>query len=198
MLLADAREPAVANPAVAEAVDVHAALAAPAAEGGIGSLSVLAEIPLRRHGAIVGEGRVVLHVLRECPRVALETATLVLGVELLGRGVVVELEELELDRLTLALGHGVHDRPGRVLLLPGGVECLLRGLVAVDAHDVDGVGDRCCGLSALPLTACGERKDEQGQDNHQHDAIIEVRGTHGNLLSFLASLTTRKNLRDTG
>lgn len=138
VLLADPREPAVATPAVAAAADVHPALGAPAAEGGVGSRAVLAEVPLRCDGTLVGERRVVLEVFRQGERVALHIALLVLGGELCGSGGVVELEELQVDVRALALGHRVHDRTGRVLLTLGGVERLLRGLVAVDAADVEG------------------------------------------------------------
>jgi len=137
-LLADTGEPVVATPAVGAADDTHAPLVAPAVEGDVRSPAVLTEVPLAGHGTLVGERRIVLHVLREGERIGLEATTLVLDVELPGGGAVVELEELELGVLTLTTRHRVHGRLGHVLLPAGGVERLLRGLVSVDARNVAG------------------------------------------------------------
>jgi hypothetical protein len=151
-LLADASEPAAAIPPVVAAVNIHAPLVVPAVEDDVGSPVVLTETPLASHGTLVGERRIVFHVLRESKRIGLEIATLVLGVELPGGGVVVELEELQLDVLAFTVGHHIHDRLGRVLLAPSRIECLLRRLVAVDvahqtgergAHHLDQLAERC-------------------------------------------------------
>lgn len=137
-LPANTSESIVAIPPAATAVNVHVPPVVPAAERGVGNYAVLAEIPLAGHGTLVGERRIVFHVLDEGERIGLEAATSILDVELLGAGVIVELEEPELDVLTFTVGHRVHNRPVRILFSTSCVKCLLKGLVAVDsAHQTD-------------------------------------------------------------
>lgn len=179
-LLADAGEPEAATPPVADAADVHAPPVVPPVEDGVGSPAVLVEVPLASHGTLVGERRVVLHVLGEGERVGLQVATLVLGVELRGGGVVVELEELELDFLTLAARHRVHDRLGRVLPAARGVECLLRGLGPVHARDVAGEH------GAHHLDDLAERREEHHSEVVGPECLLDSFGAE-----FVAMLARR-------
>ena len=124
-------------PAVVVAVDEHAPPVVPPVEDRVGSHAVLTETPLAGHGTLVGERRIVLHVFCQGERIGLETATLVLGIELRGGEFVVEFKERDYDVLTLTAGHRVHDRLGRVLLPASGVERLLRRASPVDFYLLD-------------------------------------------------------------